>query len=89
MSDADEIPDNIGIASTRDSDKQIVAEFDDVFDCGPGGSNSRSEAIKRVMHVMAGVKPAYESADLEFVDARDERGWIRQAVYDRIREEDR
>lgn len=87
MPNADDIPNNIGISTTRESDKEIVAEFDEVFDCGPQGSNSRSESIKRVMHVMSQVAPAYDDADLEFVSARDEAGFLRQAVYDRIRRE--
>lgn len=87
MTDPEDVPDTVGISCTRPTDKEIVAEFDAAFDCGPDGSNSRSEAIKRVMLVMTQVRPAFEEADLEFVSAMDEAGFLRQAVYDRIRQE--
>ncbi|MFP4628927.1 MAG: hypothetical protein ACOCSD_07000 [Halolamina sp.] len=87
MTDADDVPDTIGISATTPADKEIVAAFDAAFDCGPDGSNSRSEAIKRAMLVMTHVRPAIEDADLEFVSARDEAGFMRQAIYDRIRQE--
>lgn len=47
-------------------DEEFLAEFDETFDCGPGGSRSRSDAIDHAMKWAVAMEKARQAIGWEY-----------------------
>lgn len=67
--------------------QDTLDEFDRLFDCGPDGSESRSELLVRLMKDAIVIERELQTTNYEFDHPEHRRGWLRQAIWDHYRRE--